>query len=514
MALDDIAGPPALFRALSEGAALPDWPTLLNTMSIGRIEIGQLLSFNPAQQAEIELRGFSVTGFKDGIVQAARFEGMSQRSQSRAGDSVAVEMGETRLEGINVGEIYRFFVGGGSPGNKRLLDRATFGKVRQSGGLETASFERVHLEGIEGRAPTVPISPSQDANSPEGRRRIATYLRDIAGSLRIRRYAIEGFTSAQGGQKTAIQLIAINGLGGRRIDGIEIKGIEAATPEGPGRVGGLDIVGIDYGPLVDFGIEQLEFAQSAPTPSPERIARLIPSIEAIRLQQIDVNTPSGRVSVDGFRYEREGRDTIPRRLTLATTGVTVDVAAMTDQEVRSKLLALGFQTLVSSTQIQLRWQPAEKLLVLDETRMRVEQAGQIEIAARLAQADLAWALANPDRADRALDVAHLESIELRYVDFGALERLYADHAKTSGNPPEAARAELAGKVHAEVMRELRPQLTPGSADELMAFLREPKQLVVRIKPAPGASPLRLSTLKRLDPGNIAAVPIVIEIAKN
>lgn len=64
--------PMPLFRALTEGAGADDWAGLLAQTSLDQVSIAQIIQRDPSANLEATLKGFMISGLKDGIVGSAR----------------------------------------------------------------------------------------------------------------------------------------------------------------------------------------------------------------------------------------------------------------------------------------------------------------------------------------------------------------------------------------------------------------------------------------------------------
>jgi hypothetical protein len=291
--------------------------------------------------------------------------------------------------------------------------------------------------------------------------------------------------------------MTFNGLSGRGLDLFEIRNMDVPSPSGPVRLGRFAIEKLSYGPLVDMLLDAAA-ADKVPDFTPNVAIQVAPRLAAIRFGSLDVVTPDGPVSLGNFDIELDDRQgVIPERIATTIKQLKVQINRTSADEGRKQLLAMGYNEFSADAATQLRWVRNDKTLVLDNTNVVVDKVGRLDFLARVSNADIAAAISDPT----ALDSAKVESVELRVRNLGVAERFYALTAKSAGISQDTVREGLAAEARVRAGAMLGAALTPGSADALGRFVRQPGTLVVRASVKPGKS-LTLGEAGDLEPPQI------------
>jgi hypothetical protein len=499
-------GPVELFRALTEGGnANYDWIALLQKAAASQITVDRVLDHNPALFFESVINTVSISNVKDGIIGTAQFAGMEGKSNAAGVGPTSLKLGSLRYQGINVSESMRLLSGGGTGDAKRLLERATLDGMEVATPEGSFKFAHIEMSGIDARAPSVVLDPSDRAalqsgaafEDPQRRQRLAKYFGELIRYMRVERYSLEGFSVATPQGTVSIKAFTFAGLGGRGLDLFEIRDMDVPTPTGPVRLGRFAIEKLTYGALLDAVFDAVAAGKEPDFNDPAKILAIAPRLAAIRLAAIQLTTPDGPASLGGFEIEMDDKvGAIPERVAAAIKQLKVQIDKATTDEGRKTLLALGYSDLTADAQAQLRWAKNDKTLILENTNLLLDKVGRVDLSARLGNVDLASAIANP--AQFAPDAAKLESLEIRVKNLGAAERFYALTAKGAGISQDAVRDGLAAEVKARAGAILGSALTPGSADALAKFLKTPGTLVVRAVPKPGKT-LTIGEASTMDP---------------
>jgi hypothetical protein len=498
--------PTDLYRALSEGGnADRDWIALFQKAVAAQITVEKVLDHNPTLSFESVINAVAITNVKDGKIGSARFAGMTGQSNAAAqGGPASIKIGALDYQGINVTETMRLFSGGGTGEAKRLLERAVMAGLEMTTPEGSFKFERIEMAGFDGRAPSEVLQPADRAamqsgeafEDPARRQKLARYFGELIRYMKIERYSLEGFTVTLPQGLFTIKGFTFGGWSGRGLDLFEIKGMDVPTPTGPVKLGRFALEKLTYGPFVDAVLEAVASGKE-PDFDPAKIVAIAPRLAAIRFAAIDVNTPEGPVSLGGFDIELDPTPgKLPERIATALKGLKVQISAASSDEGRKQLLALGYSEFLADAQVQLRWLPNEKAVVLENTNLVMDKIGRMDISARMSNVDVTRLVADP--TGFVPDDAKIESVELRLKNLGVADRFYALTAKSAGISPDAVRDGLAAEIKARAAAILGPALSAGSADALAKFLKTPGTLVVRATPKAGKT-LTLGEVNQMDP---------------
>jgi hypothetical protein len=482
---------------------------LLQTAAADHISIDRIQERDPANALESVSRDFVLRDLKDGVAGTMRSADVELRvGPTGSPEALTLRIGEVRSQAVDLGEASRYLTGGGSGEAKRLLVRFVANDLELKTADAAVNIERVELAGLHGRAPAA--APPTEVSEPAHAAQLANYLHDVVGHLRISRYSVEGVAVKGPGQEVfSADAFTLNGLSGRELDVLEIRGLAFRNPDASVRLGRIEIERVTYGKLIDFALTAVADGRE-PDPTANEIIDVLPRLGGILARRVEVSTRDGTGSLRRFRFEMGGQGFIPEWLSAALVDLKLDLSRMTADDARDKLAALGYRDLQATARLQLRWQPEAKALVLDDTRLRIEQAGQIDLVVRLGNVDPMAAIAKPDAAESVLQSARFESAEIRLDDLGLADRFFEDIARTTGIPKEAIRAKIAAEMRAQAVEMFGPALSAASADAVEAFLRSPGRLIARAVPSDGGTAVTLSDFERLGPEVLKRITITIE----
>jgi hypothetical protein len=498
-----------LFRALTEGGnAERDWIALLQTAAATQIDIERVLDRHPALSFESTTTGIAISNVKDGLIGSARVGGLEgQGKGGTPGSPTAIKIGELRYQGINVSETLRLFAGGGTGEPKRLLERVTMDGMQVTSAEGNFRFDRVEMAGFTGRAPSQMLEAADRAalqsgeafNDPVRRQKLARFFAELVRSMRVDRYSLEGFSVTIPQGIFSIKAFTFTGLSGRGLDLFEVRNVDVPTPGGPARLGRFALEKLTYGALLDAVFEAMASGKE-PDFDPAKVIEIAPRLAAIRVSAVDLPTPEGAVSLGSFDLELDDRPgKLPERIATALKQLRMQIDRASPDEGRKQLLALGYTEFLADAQAQLRWLPSEKAVVVDSTNLVVDKVGRLDISARLGNVDISRVAIDPTAFTP--DNARIESLELRLRNLGIAERFYGLTAKSAGISQEAVREGLAAELRARANAMFGAALTPGSADMLAKFLRQPGTVVVRAVPKGGKS-LTIGEASELAPPQI------------
>jgi hypothetical protein len=496
ISLDEVRIPEELYRALTEGAAATrPWVDLFREIVADQVTIETITVTDKTLNSEQVLSGFVLTRLARGVIGSARLASIVLTSAPDPKQPVRVRTGAVRYQDLDLGEGFRVLAGGGDGTAKRVMTSASIE------GMEiTVPNATVRLAGYEVGAVTlaVPAEPMpvdmaalaaslQAGEQPDQAvvAKLVRWYRGLLRGLRVETVAFRDIVAT--GPDVDLKVAGVNlaGIVPSGFDLFEIRGIDFKTPDGPVRLARLAIEKASFGALLDLGLDTAESGKE-PEIDPSRILDLLPHIGAVRLAGFDAVLPDGPVTLGGFDIEIDRPGRLPERLALAVSRLAVPVSPGGPPDGREQLAKLGYKVLRGDANVRLRWLPADKALVLDNTFVAVDDAGRVDTAVRLDGVDLVAALADPDHADEILEGrTRLGGIELAVADLGFAERFFADLAKSSGTTPQAVRDSLAKEIRAQAAEAFGTAVSPAALDKLAAFIRRPGKIVVKASPRPG-----------------------------
>jgi hypothetical protein len=497
--------PSPLVRALTAGEPAGDVAGLVASAIVDRIAVARVIQRDSALKFVGTHTDLVLTGLKNGMVNAARLAGSQAIIAGPEGKTGRIGVGEVRYQQFDLAEMIRVVAGGGDGGAKRVLQRIVVDGAEVITDQVTVRIKRIELADVDGRAPAQPLPPEATAQpafgSPltaEQQKQVAAYAQDILRHARIGRYSIEGISVAVADQgNIAIGAITFGGFSGRGIERVEIAGLDIRMPDAAIRLDRFELEGIDYGALVEAGLEAATSGDKLDA-SPTQFAKLLPRLSAVRLSRLDLETPQGPVGLDDMRLEFESRND-GTGINYALRGAKVDLQRLDANEGRDTLIGLGYREIAANAHARLRWLPQERALAIETVGLSLDRFGRLDITARLENVDIDKAFADPDAAEQVLGAARLGAIEIRLADLGFAERFYAHTARSAGLSPDAVRAALAAEMRAQAIAQFGPLLAARSADAIAAFLQSPSTITARIAPAAGKPALTVAELQSLEP---------------
>lgn len=493
---DEVRIPDELYRTVTEGATTArPWADLFREIAADQVTIETITLTDKALASEQVLSGTVLTRLARGIIGSARLASITMTSAPDPKQPVRMKTGAVRYQNLDLGEGLRVFAGGGDGTAKRVMTSASIDGMEILTPNGTVRLGTYEIGAVTLAVPAEPMpvdmlalaATLQNGDQPDQAvlARLVRWYRSLLRGLRVETVGFRDITVTGPDADLRIAAVTFTGIVPSGFDLFEIKGVEVKTADGPVRLARLAIERASFGGLLDLGLDAAESGRD-PDVDPSKILDLLPHIGAVRLAGIDAVTPDGPLTLGGFDIEIDRPGRLPERLALAVSRLTLPVDPSGSPDGREQLAKLGYKVLRGDVNARLRWLPADKALVLDNTFVVIDEAGRVDAAVRLDGVDLAAATADPDHADEILEgQARLSGIEVTIANLGFAERFFADLAKSSGTTAQAVRERLATETRAHAAEAFGTAVPPGTLDKLAAFIRRPGKIVVKASPRPG-----------------------------
>ncbi|RAI44393.1 hypothetical protein [Rhodoplanes roseus] len=518
--LDGVRIPEELYRALAEGAATTrPWPDLFRDVVADLVTIGTITVTDKSLNSEQVLSGFVLTRLAQGVIATARLDGIALTSAPDPKMPVRMKTGAVRYQDLDIGESLRIFTGGdGTP--RRVMTSASIDGMEIVTPAATVRLGTYEIGPVTLAAPAEPMPTDlaalattlQTGAQPDQAvvAKIVRWYRGLLRGLRVESIGLRDIAVTAPDVDLTIAAVGLGGMVASGFDLFEVTGIALRTPDGPIRLGRLAIEKASFAALVDLGLDAAETGRE-PEIEPSKILDLLPQIAAVRLAELDAATPEGPVTLGAFDLEIDRPGALPERLALALTRLTLPVGPADGSDGREALAKIGYTTIRIDTRTRLRWLPAEKALVLDDTSLAVAEAGRVDATLRIDGVDLAAALADPERADAILESqARLGGVEISVADLGLADRFYADLAKSAGVTVQVARDRLSTETRAQAAEAFGGALSPAALDKIAAFVRRPGRIAVKAAPRPGQT-VKLDDLETMGPKVLSRMRLDIDV---
>lgn len=515
IAVTDFSAPTALFNALSKGGSLDlNWASLVEATSTAEIKIPVAKLRDTASRAEAEYADFNLTNLTGGIAQSSRIALSRSKTVTPTADEISSTVGETIYEKINVAELVRFFTGGGAGDAKSLVERMTIASFVMKMPQAEVDLGKLEIKGFVGRAPAMamPLGAIQamsgampDLEKGPNAQKLAAYYREVLQHLRVERYAFTGAKVQTPLGPVALGDIVMENFSGNGMGRFSIAGTTYASPVGSFKLGEFEIKGFNWKGLLDLGLEAAASGKE-PDIKPERIMSLIPSLDALRFANITAGTPFGPFSLDEFRVEMPaGAKGVPESVAMTIKALKADVAKLPPfAPLADELKALGYGALTANAQVNVRFNPTERTMLLEAPSIDISEVGKVDFAVRVTNV-------GPEGADD-IDEAPVESLSLGITDGGLGARAFRLLAQGAGISPDAMRAAMAVEAKTQAVAMFGPALTPGSAEVIEEFVKNGQRIVLTMKPKPGAT-VKLGELSG-PPGPEVLNRLTVTIAKS
>jgi hypothetical protein len=334
---------------------------------------------------------------------------------------------------------------------------------------------------------------------------------DMFSAFGIGRFAIDRMEIAAQGldrfrmEGFHISDLSIGGLGEFAIDGLDL----AVPDQGEAVIGRFA-----FGGMVFPSPEAMQLAiDRADTDQPPDPKTLIPTLGFFEVLGLDLR-PTGKdaIALGKFRFDlSDYLGVIPTRIVTEMVGLIVPLSTIDDADARAMFARLGYQTLDASYGFDLRWNPADETLKLQDLRAAVKGVGSLTADVTLAGLPRQF-LETPELLAMAIPGLSLIDASFTFTDDSIVGKgldLLAEQMKA---PPDRFRQQFADAM---------PFLLSMSAlndPKLMAIVQQ-SGLLARLAPvvkefvaSPGASVT--VTLAPPSPLSLAAIGEASEKAPN
>jgi hypothetical protein len=401
----------------------------------------------------------------------------------------------TRAEEMSYKPIVRFFTGEGagtSGAYQSVVARASADGMRLTSDLFTFDIGRIVYEGFKLKSPETPflvvmddiLTGKIDENDPKA---ILDMVFDLYGAF--------AFDLMQMGEMS----FEVPGVAGGRIGEIVVAdlssaglgrfgfgGIEVSAPDTDVRLGAFTIADLKF-PSRE-AIFALEGMAEEEEPDFAAIAQVIPQLGLFAIEGVFAQTPMAPepLQLGALRLEQGNFLPIPTRNMLEMTGLSVPLAYVEDEEVRSRLAALGADPVEASARLELNWDADSLVLDLGPIEIDLPKIGALSLAGHLGGVPQ-MVFETPEQAQAALATLSFNALELFYEDRGLVPFALEEMAMMMGVPAGEIPDFIAGQVEAGIAGALPggEALARDTAATVRRFLSDPQSLkLTAVPPAP------------------------------
>lgn len=523
LVVTDFEGPASVVDAATSGQfAKLDWTSFLTRSKAVRIDAPRLVYRLHDKNGEqlVTTEGLVFENLADGKLGSITMAKQdSAVTGAEPGGSAHGTVGTTRYEAIDLAEFVRFASGGDGPA-KRLVEKATSQAIAFQSGDLSVRIGSTSASGILGRAPGQALTFDDITRALAGavdtddglRRKVAGFMRDLVTYFRMERSGATDLELVNADVPVTIASANFDGVGLSEFSLFELNGIGSVSPVGDFRLGRFAVEDFSWRDYLDRVLLAIDTAE-IPSPTLDDL----PKLGAIRLQNFESATAQGPVAFEELSLQTLADKSRPDTFGLFLKRLKLRLTEGEAADWKDRLLAFGYRQITADGQIVLRFDRAAKVLTLERSGVSIDDAGSVSATVRLDGVDLAD-IAATTGGGTALDLETgkimLGEVLLEANDAGLLPRFYASIAKDAGVSADAIRAGMAAEIRSQASLLLGDALTPGSADAIAAYLRDPGKLTVHLVPRADRPPLSLAEATSDEPPLLSdRVTITIEAGK-
>lgn len=527
LVITDFEGPAsAVDGAMSGQLARVDWIAFLSAAKAVRVDAPKFIYRLHDKDGEqlVTTTGIVFESLSDGVLGA-----MTLATQDSAVTGSTPEgnghsrVGITRYEKIDLRELLGVFVGGGSGEAKTLIESGTSQAVELQTEGFSARIGSTRATGFLGRAPTQALTYDDIARAIAGevgqdallRRKVVGFMRDLVTYFSMRESGATDMEFISANVPVTVAEANFNGVGLGAFDLFELKDIASVSPSGNYHLGRFAVEGFDWRSYLDRVFEAADTSATLPPPALQDL----PKLGAVRFENFESNTPQGPVAFDAVSFETSTQTGRPANFSLLLKRLKLQLGGGEPAEWRDRLLALGYGQVIADGQFVLNLDAGAKTLTLERSGISIDDAGSISATVHLGGVDPAVFLApqspgEPVAQQQFAMRVTLKDMSIEAADSGLLPRFYASVARDAGVSPDAIRDGMAAEIRSQVAVVLGDALSPGSADAVGAYLRDPGRLTIKLSPRPDRPPLTLAEVMSDEPPLLAdRLTISIEASK-
>ena len=393
-------------------------------------------------------RDIRVSGIGSGriasvVAASGSFEGSGPEGPSRG------TFARTEMSDLDLGLMMALLNGAGS-GSSTAEPRRIYGSFSIEGiateGPKSARARIARLAGRDFKARpmaqgwiaamnALPATTDLNKASPNERSRVVTALADMLDSFEIGSMEATGIEFSDTGGKDASGRISRIGYSGASSGGeFRIEGIDLGGVDGRVRIANFSLGGVSFGSALKAA---RELAGKTSDLTPGEIRSLVPTIGAIRLSGIEVDTKADpksgsapmQVALGSLElFADKPVEGIPTDLRLNVRNLSVPIAAAAKDDTAKQLVGLGYDKIETSMTAALAWNEPGQELVIRE--LSVEGAGMGSVRVRGVLGNVPKDAFSADEAIAAIAWvgATARSLDIAVQNTGLFERLLARQA--------------------------------------------------------------------------------------
>ncbi len=216
------------------------------------------------------------------------------------------------------------------------------------------------------------------------------------------------------------------------------------------------------------------------------IPRILPSFSLISLRKGVVHNPlddeAEPIRYDAAKITMGGHiRQIPTQMGIAIDNLNIPASVITTPEVQQALQDLGYNAITGDLNIDLAWDEKTQTVALKDTYIRAREVGEISLGTEIGSIPRAL-FEDPVNNTMSAMFASLISAQVRFDNHSIYERLLDAQAKNIGAPPEQLTAMVPFFVQHYLAELASPELAQEASDAIAAFVADPKNIRVSIKP--------------------------------
>jgi hypothetical protein len=175
---------------------------------------------------------------------------------------------------------------------------------------------------------------------------------------------------------------------------------------------------------------------------------------------------------------------IPSFMHVEMQGIHISRSNSLMKGVAPVLAQLGYADIDANVEYSYRYDPMKKKLDIQQVRIRISDMGQIEVAARLNNLDLAVVKSvpsNPLTLIALVPAVAISEITVNYLDDSFIRRLIQLGARQSGQSEDQFVSDIIHRLNLEIQK----QKKPAGRDRLLAvqeFIKNPGIIELAISP--------------------------------
>ncbi len=171
------------------------------------------------------------------------------------------------------------------------------------------------------------------------------------------------------------------------------------------------------------------------------VVSAITSVDA-EIEKADIDLPNIKAKLNSFKLSpREWNQPVPESLLVSLDNLSLNTAEM-PQKSFAFLSDLGYQTLDLSGKIDFAYDPSKKTLALNTISFDAKDIGSGEMSAKIINVDSKLFSGDKDATSEAANQIGVVQANMRYSDYGFIDKIFGDVAVHLSKNHDALKKEL------------------------------------------------------------------------